>query len=220
MASLSALQDSSQTLSLQVVSCDERAARAEADLRIEREWRQSLQEKEVKLKENISSLQLNIKKLNEEGNKHDRVRNELDRAKKQWSEAQTTLEELGIQLSVSKLQVSELQEKVRTNDLNGSRSGNDAGAGGGVWTPDYERKECKGCQREFSMSRRKVRRLSNRDANAITDGIKYFSFVFSIIAEIAVIFSATIVQSKLHLSQTKRVNYLSQFESVMIAGKL
>lgn len=46
-----------------MVSCEERAALAEADLRVEREWRNSLQEKEVKHKEEINSLQLHIREL-------------------------------------------------------------------------------------------------------------------------------------------------------------
>lgn len=48
---------------MQVVSCEERAARAEADLRVEREWRNSLQEKEVLHKEEINSLQIHIREL-------------------------------------------------------------------------------------------------------------------------------------------------------------
>lgn len=65
-ASLNALQDTSQALSLQVVSCEERAAKAEADLRIEKEWRSALQEKEIKHKEMINSLQLSIRDMADE----------------------------------------------------------------------------------------------------------------------------------------------------------
>lgn len=67
MASLKALQETSETLSLQVVAGEERAARAESDLRIEREYRESLQVKEVKCREQINSLQYNIKQFQEEG---------------------------------------------------------------------------------------------------------------------------------------------------------
>lgn len=64
--SLNALQETSQALSLQVVSCEQRATRAEADLRIEREWRTAMQENEVKHKEQISSLQLELRQLTDE----------------------------------------------------------------------------------------------------------------------------------------------------------
>lgn len=156
MASLSALQETSQALSLQVVAGEERASRCEADLRVEREWRFDLQEKELKGKEQINSLQLHIKQLNDELKGHDRVRNELERIKRQWSEAQITLEELGIQLSVSKLQVSELQEKVNSNDAHHSRLLSTDG-NGGVWSPDNSTSTCKGCEKEFTLTRRKVK---------------------------------------------------------------
>lgn len=155
LASLGALQETSQALSLQVVAGEERVSRCEADLRVEREWRGDLQEKELKTKDHVNALQSQIKKLNDELKGQDRMRNELERVKKQWSEAQTTLEELGIQLSVSKLQVSELEEKVKINDINRQQSIDSIGSGG-VWSPDNSTSECKGCRREFSLTRRKV----------------------------------------------------------------
>lgn len=156
MNSLQALQETSQALAIQVSASEDRSARSEADLRLEREWRQTIQEKDEKNKEQINSLQVQIKQLHDDAKGHDRIRNELDRVRKQWSEAQTTLEELGIQLSVSKLQVSELQEQVKSNDSS-MRSPSDLTAGGDVWwTPDNSTSKCKGCLREFSITRRKV----------------------------------------------------------------
>lgn len=64
--SLEALQETSQAISLQMVACEERATKAEADARIERDWRSSLQDKETKHKEIISSLQIDIKKLSDD----------------------------------------------------------------------------------------------------------------------------------------------------------
>lgn len=151
IASLTALQETSQALSLQVVACEERASRCEADARVEREWRCDLQEKELKAKEQLNALQLHIKQLTDEIKGHDRVRIELERIKKQWSEAQITLEELGIQLSVSKLQVSELQERAKA-DLNHSRASNSENG----WSRDDSTNMCKNCEREFTLTRRKV----------------------------------------------------------------
>lgn len=153
---MTALQETSQALSLQVVACEERASRCETDVRVEREWRCDLQEKESKAREQISVLQLQIKQLNDEIKSHDRMRNELERMKKQWAEAQITLEELGIQLSVNKLQVSELQEKLKNAEQNNSRLIN-SDTNGSVWTPDNSTSKCKKCEREFSLTRRKVR---------------------------------------------------------------
>lgn len=156
ISSLTALQDTSQALSLQVVACEERASRCETDLRVEREWRCNLQEMELKAKEQISALQLQVKQLNDEIKSHDRMRNELDRLRRQWSEAQITLEELGIQLSVSKLQVSELQDKLKNVEQNNSRLLNNE-SNGSVWTPDNSATKCQKCDRDFSLTRRKVR---------------------------------------------------------------
>lgn len=87
--------------------------------------------------------------------KHERVKQELAKVQKQWSEAQTTLEELGIQLSVSKLQVSELQEKFNSS-ADTSNGGQASDTNGGIWTPDSMSSNCMGCNREFSLTRRKV----------------------------------------------------------------
>lgn len=115
-----------------------------------------MQEKEIKSQESITALQLNIKQLNDGTKSHDRMRTELDRLRKQWQEAQVTLEELGMQLSFSKLQVSELEEKLKHVDYNNSRLLNSDMNGGSVWTPDSATSKCKACEREFSLTRRKV----------------------------------------------------------------
>lgn len=95
---------------------------------------------------------------------------ELEKYKKQWQEAQTTLEELGIQLSVSKIQVHELKEKVQSSKLSTNKQNqpsllninNDSNSSSttnnvvGTWTPDSMTSKCKGCSREFSITRRKV----------------------------------------------------------------
>ncbi|XP_058813528.1 protein RUFY3 isoform X2 [Topomyia yanbarensis] len=154
-ASLNALQETSQALSLQVVSCEQRATRAEADLRIEREWRTAMQENEVKHKEQISALQSEARQMTDELKKHNLTKSELTKLRKQWEEDQRTLEELGMQLSVSKLQISDLKEKVHYQSIDGKQNA-DAGANnGGSWTPDKVVSNCRGCDKEFSITRRK-----------------------------------------------------------------
>lgn len=61
-----ALQETSQALSKQIVECEERLARAQTDLRIERDWKASIQERELKNKETISNLQMEIKRMSDE----------------------------------------------------------------------------------------------------------------------------------------------------------
>ena len=156
MATLTELQETSEALSLQVVACEKRASRCEMDLRVEREWRCDLQEKEQKAKEYSASLQIQIKQLHDEIKGFDRMRNELERLRKQWAEAQITLEELGIQLSVSKLQVSELQEKAKSTEQQNNSRLLSSESNGSIWTPDNSTSKCKKCERQFSLTRRKV----------------------------------------------------------------
>lgn len=66
MASLNALRESSQALSLQVNEGEGKTARVETELRIEREWRCSLQDVESRNKEEIQRLNASIKLLNDE----------------------------------------------------------------------------------------------------------------------------------------------------------
>ncbi|XP_017091935.2 RUN and FYVE domain-containing protein 2 isoform X1 [Drosophila bipectinata] len=155
------LKNTSQTLTTQVTASEERAARAEAENRIEREWRISLQEKELKLKEKIASLQSCLKELAEEKERNNKLKADLEKARTQWSEAQTTLEELGIQLSVSRLKVSEMQdqERLRGQLLSGSAQSLQATVEGvdtpSIWTPDNIATHCTACEREFNLTRRK-----------------------------------------------------------------
>ncbi|KAH8382495.1 hypothetical protein KR009_003890 [Drosophila setifemur] len=155
------LKTTSQTLTTQVTASEERAARAEAESRIEREWRISLQEKELKLKEKISALQSCLKELAEEKERNGKLKADLDKVRTQWSEAQTTLEELGIQLSVSKLKVSEMQDQERRHQqlLSGSAQSlqamPEAVGSPGIWAPDSIATHCTACEREFNLTRRK-----------------------------------------------------------------
>lgn len=165
MASQSKQRDQSAQMAMQLAEGDERAARAETKLRIEHEWRSALQATELKCKEQIAHLQQTIQHQQTEARKHERVRAELERVRTQWSEAQTTLEELGIQLSVSKLQVSELQDAHKGKQplavLTTATGATGCGSGGGgdsqqQWAPDRMSSHCRGCNREFSLTRRKV----------------------------------------------------------------
>lgn len=91
--------------------------------------------------------------------KHEKVKDELKKVQNEWTEAQRTLEELGIQLSVSKLQISDLKERAEFGNAKpgggGATNVDPTGGGGNGWTPDRMTSRCKSCNREFSMTRRK-----------------------------------------------------------------
>lgn len=150
LASFKSLEETSKALSSQISACEESRSRCEADLRIEREWKSALQGKEMEYKDLISKLQLKISQHAEEAKKHEKTRSELERLRRKYNEDQQTLEELGIQLSVSKLQVSELKEKSKIAEElgNGRAMASD-------WTPDDERSNCRCCQSNFSITKRK-----------------------------------------------------------------
>lgn len=152
------LRDTSQSLNHQVTESKEQAARAMAEVRIERQWRQSLQEKEERLRDKVAKMQTCIEQLNAEVKRHDKTKFELERVSKLWADAQKTLEELGIQLSDSKLKIIDLQDRILLNDeTNSNYSESICSSSGSTvqWVPDKVVTHCKSCTREFGFTRRK-----------------------------------------------------------------
>lgn len=150
MSSFKSLEETSKALSSQIVASEESRSRCEADLRIEREWRSALQAKELDYKEMISKLQLKISHHSEEAKKHEKTKSELEKLRRKYNEDQQTLEELGIQLSMSKLQVSEMKERTKIAEElgNGRAMASD-------WTPDESASSCNCCSTNFSITKRK-----------------------------------------------------------------
>lgn len=79
--------------------------------------------------------------------KHERARQDLEQYRIRWGEAQHTLEELGIQLSVGKLQISELKEKLENCEKPEVSSP--------TWIPDKLASHCSSCCKEFTVTRRR-----------------------------------------------------------------
>ncbi|XP_037941019.1 protein RUFY3 isoform X2 [Teleopsis dalmanni] len=157
-----ALRNSTQTvskLSKQVATFEERTAHAEANARIEREWRQTLQEKGDTLQEKIQGLQNYCKELNDNVQQSSKIKAELEKVRTQWSEAQTTLEELGIQLCESKLKVSEMQEREKMQQSlmssTSSLQSHTEPITAGIWAPDCLVTHCTDCRKEFNLTTRK-----------------------------------------------------------------
>ena len=150
LASFKSLEETSKALSSQVVACEESRSRCEADLRIEREWRSALQSKEAEYKDLISKLQLKINQSAEDARKHEKTKSDFEKLRKKYNEDQQTLEELGIQLSTTKLQVSDMKERAKIAEElgNGRAMASD-------WTPDESATKCNCCQTNFSITKRK-----------------------------------------------------------------
>ncbi|XP_046471541.1 RUN and FYVE domain-containing protein 2 isoform X2 [Neodiprion pinetum] len=124
------------------------ASGVEGELRIEREWRTALQETSVKDREKISQLHQELDQLKEVAEKFLALQEEHYALKEICTEQERTLEELGGQLSSAKLAAVELREaadSVQQSQQNGAAS----------WANDRLVTQCKRCNRDFNIARRK-----------------------------------------------------------------
>ncbi|CAH2085502.1 unnamed protein product [Euphydryas editha] len=146
------LEESSRCLGQKTAAAESRAVSAESDLRIEREWRISLQESMMRDRDKISILTQEVESLKSIGQKYLALQEEQHRLKIQYNEAQKTLEEVGATLSENKLQLAEMLEReARTSDETPN------------WTSDKDAIACAACAKEFTIARRKhhCRRCGN-----------------------------------------------------------
>ncbi|XP_061385482.1 RUN and FYVE domain-containing protein 2 isoform X3 [Danaus plexippus] len=138
------LEETARSLGQKATTAEIRAVAAEGDLRIEREWRVSLQESMVRDRDKISVLTQEVESLKSIGQKYMSLQEEQHQLKIQYSEAQKTLEEVGATLSENKLQLAELLEKE-------AKSNEDTPN----WTSDKDAVACTACSKEFTIARRK-----------------------------------------------------------------
>ncbi|XP_067214411.1 RUN and FYVE domain-containing protein 2 isoform X1 [Linepithema humile] len=149
----------------------EREARTngvERELRLEREWRTSLQETSICNTEKISQLHQEIDQLKRVSERYLTLQEEYYALKEVCSEQERTLEELGGQLSAAKLAAAELREAAD----NAQQQQQSALQEGSVtWANDRLVTQCKGCNREFNVTRRKhhCRNCGNIFCNACSD---------------------------------------------------
>ncbi|KAB0802762.1 hypothetical protein PPYR_04948 [Photinus pyralis] len=129
-------------LDIQATLNEEQATTVEGDLKVEREWRVALQENMQQDRERISQLQIELTHLKAIAQKYASLQEDYYTLKERWLEQEQTLEELGAQLSVSKLQISDLKEEAGRKVE-------------GAWADDSSATNCKGCSKEFNMTRRK-----------------------------------------------------------------
>ncbi|XP_075975769.1 RUN and FYVE domain-containing protein 2-like isoform X2 [Anticarsia gemmatalis] len=140
------LEDSARSLGQKAATAETRAVAAEGDLRIEREWRISLQESMMRDRDKISMLTQEVESLKSIGQKYLALQEEQHILKTQYNEAQKTLEEVGATLSENKLQLAELLEKdAKAQNVEEAAT----------WTDDKDATACTACAKEFSIARRK-----------------------------------------------------------------
>uniref|UniRef100_A0A3Q3LRZ2 RUN and FYVE domain containing 2 n=1 Tax=Labrus bergylta TaxID=56723 RepID=A0A3Q3LRZ2_9LABR len=131
------------SLQRQIEHRERQLQQLETDLKIEREWRQTLQNDLERERDTVSQLSTEALQINGLKKEFHRLQDENIQLKSICEDQEQALEELGSKLSESKLKIEDIKEA------------NKALQGGQVWLKDKEASHCKLCEKEFSISRRK-----------------------------------------------------------------
>ncbi|KAL2083248.1 hypothetical protein ACEWY4_021021 [Coilia grayii] len=131
------------SLQKQITQREKQMLQLETDLKIEREWRQTLQNDLERERETVAQLSAEALQINQLKKEFHRMHDENRQLKGICEEQEQALEELGCKLSESKLKIEDIKEA------------NKALQGGQVWLKDKDATHCKLCEKEFSISRRK-----------------------------------------------------------------
>ncbi|CAL8380043.1 unnamed protein product [Arctogadus glacialis] len=115
----------------------------ETDLKIEKEWRQTLQNDLERERDSVSQLSAQALQIGGLKQEFHRLHDENVQLKSVCEDQEQALEELGSKLSESKLKIEDIKDA------------NKALQGGQVWLKDKDASHCKLCEKEFSISRRK-----------------------------------------------------------------
>ncbi|XP_014214299.1 protein RUFY3 isoform X1 [Copidosoma floridanum] len=147
-------EERARTLGAEIAEREARASGVERELKVEREWRASLQQTSIGNAEKISQLHQDIDRLKINSEKYKALQEEHYALKEICEEQEKTLEELGVQLSKAKLAAVELREAAAQPGSPDS-CGSTVGASLAAWDHDRMVTQCNGCSREFTISRRK-----------------------------------------------------------------
>ncbi|KAM9765739.1 RUN and FYVE domain-containing protein 2 isoform 3-T4 [Menidia menidia] len=131
------------SLQRQIEHKEKQLQQLETDLKIEREWRQTLQSDLDRERDTVAQLSTEALQINGLKKEFHRLQDENVQLKSICEDQERALEELGSKLSESKLKIEDIKEA------------NKALQGGQVWLKDKEATHCKLCEKEFSISRRK-----------------------------------------------------------------
>lgn len=135
-------QSKSDSLQKQISQKEKQLAQLETDLKIEKEWRQTLQEDLQKEKDSLSHLRNETQQIISLKKEFLNLQDENQQLKKIYHEKEQALQELGNKLSESKLKIEDIKEANKALQ-------------GLVWLKDKEATHCKLCEKEFSLSKRK-----------------------------------------------------------------
>nr|XP_023029040.1 RUN and FYVE domain-containing protein 2-like isoform X2 [Leptinotarsa decemlineata] len=146
---------------IQTAKVKKQANNFEEDLKVEREWRMSLQESMQQDRERISKLQIENGQLKIIAQKFAQLQQEYYNLKDQSLEQEHTLEELGGQLRDSKLKISDLKEEVNRNRSEGG------------WVKDNSASQCRPdnifCSSVYSFFQHHCRNCGEIFCNSCSD---------------------------------------------------
>nr|XP_046151956.1 RUN and FYVE domain-containing protein 1-like isoform X2 [Oncorhynchus gorbuscha] len=114
----------------------------ESDLRSEKEQRQAIQRALQREQDNSTELRTQLQQIQGLHTELQEVRQEKKQLQLTCQEQETALQEMGLHLSQSKLKMEDFKE------VNKALKGQ-------AWLKDDEATQCKHCQKEFSIARRK-----------------------------------------------------------------
>ncbi|XP_068927590.1 RUN and FYVE domain-containing protein 2 isoform X2 [Petaurus breviceps papuanus] len=132
----------SDSLQKQISRKETQLAQLETDLKIEKEWRQTLQEDLQRENDALSHLRNETQQIISLKKEFLSLQNENQQLKKIHQDQEQALQELGNKLSESKLKIEDIKEANKALQ-------------GQVWLKDEEATHCKLCETEFSLSKRK-----------------------------------------------------------------
>uniref|UniRef100_A0A4X1TJC8 RUN and FYVE domain containing 2 n=1 Tax=Sus scrofa TaxID=9823 RepID=A0A4X1TJC8_PIG len=141
-------QSKFDSLQKQISQKEKQLVQLETDLKIEKEWRQTLQEDLQKEKDTLSHLRNETQQIISLKKEFLNLQDENQQLKKIYHEQEQALQELGNKLSESKLKIEDIKEANKALQ-------------GLVWLKDKEATHCKLCEKEFSLSKRKVREIAS-----------------------------------------------------------
>ncbi|XP_044276380.1 RUN and FYVE domain-containing protein 2 isoform X2 [Varanus komodoensis] len=132
----------SESLQKEIAQKEKKVCQLETDLKIEREWRQTMEEDLKKEKEISTSLKTETQQIVTLKKEFLKLHEKNKQLKNLSHGQEEALQELAGKLSESKLKIEDIKEANKTLQ-------------GQVWLKDKEATHCKLCEKEFSLSKRK-----------------------------------------------------------------
>ncbi|CAH1794975.1 unnamed protein product, partial [Owenia fusiformis] len=137
-----AAEETARKLGQYLAEKDAKKSALETDLKIEREWRGTLQKNLEQEKEKVAQTHNEIQKMVEVQKNYKELQQQHQRLQQTCHDQESALSELGSHLSESKLKVEDLREAQQAVKE-------------AAWTDDKEVNSCMQCTKQFSVSRRK-----------------------------------------------------------------